>query len=492
MSIEIRSTTKSTPSTIVKRMREHLASNGFNSISYIYLFVPCQNGIAGYIAVTDNEQIEKMQESLAQMRNAIVSCAELSANKPIDADYLLTRKANYQQNSKNNKSFYSSKNIKKSKLHLQQITEQMITEYGNLYISRYGQTFPNYYEFRGKLTAKQIDVYPIINTRGNGYIYFNIVERTRKKELKYALWIAARMNNYQIIPKSQKEKFWCLPLGNNVPFIYIFFERATKKVVYVGQSQRIETRIKRHANPGEQDSFDNVQKNNMNDNSIVKGYAFWNKYGNMEKTNKNFNLFKKFKLPLTQYEVRLLPLSAFKFDYGNTNNWLALAEAYTMHQIETETPAKIIYATPDMQLFNVDIKTYNVPLYHCRAEASLRKGVNCNQNMVTEMLKRNNNIINSDTFRSNLLNTLAIIRGVSFTDMSLYDIFSQYGLTYVEAMEYALGLSINHNSYYYDSDNTYYIDTPFGYEQCTKDVFEGRKHKREITADIIAQANVIL
>jgi hypothetical protein len=112
--------------------------------------------------------------------------------------------------------------------------------------------------------------------------------------------------------------------------------------------------------------------------------------------------------------------------------------------------------------------------------------------MVAEMLKRNNNIINSDTFRSSMLNTLAVIRGVNFTNMSLYDIFSQYGLTFIEAMEYALGLSIDHNSYYRDSDDTYYINTTQGYEVCTKDVFETRKHKREIVADIAAKTNVIL
>ena len=478
------------PSTITKRLQGILSKNGFSSENYNYLFVPYNNGIIGYISIKPEERIDEFCKIIETITDLKISYSKVDSNKPLSTKLLFSYKNEYQKNKKTGYStYYRSKYLKIKNNFFSSITRQVIEEYGELFSKKHRTTFPNNYNFKGSILKKEIEIYPVLNKNGSGYIYYIINEYDKEKKwLKYSLTVVANMKNHEILKNNDTEQFYYIKY--NTPFIYAFIEKESGKIIYIGQTQSIDSRIKRHSNPTEKDSFNSFSNGkDMADNSLVKAYAFWKIYGFLEKTESNFELFRNFKLSWEDYEVRCIPLTTYKIEKKQLlkeKELMELAEAYIMNQIQEQTPDKLTYSTKEMQFFNSKIRAIGVPLYHCRTEKSVKKTIlNGNEYAVHAILERHKDIIEHTEFENLLLEMLTLIRGKSLNNMTWYDIFSKYGLNFEEAVKFAVGLSVNDKYYHNKITGQYGFKTPQGNITFTNET----THKYKAAQYILKKAN---
>lgn len=440
----IESKNESLPSTIIKNMRDTLKGRGFNPDSYSYLFVPGKGYIAGYIALFDRTA-EEFLKALQAIKNVNVVQTALDKNEPLET--MLDTMKDYRQSHKNDKSYYSSKNTLKNNDFMQSILDVFVEEYAENLKSKNsnGTIYPNNIEHMGRIANKQITFWPNINQQGNGNIMFLAKEYKQNKLYRQQI-IRCNLNNYEIIPYEQGKKLYYSKVTSNVPFVYMVIEKSNQKVAYVGETENIESRMKRHINPSEKDSFEAFKQKKTSNNSTIIGYSFWKKYGNIEATEENYKLFRGHKTPMKQYDFKLLPLTNYKLAYKNSvNDYMYLAEGYVMNQLETETPDRIIYTDADMQLSNKKTTVHGEPLYYCGFDKTHKHTTkNRNRNATSYILNKHSDIVNNSDFRKSLVSTLEFVTGqYNISNNTMYDIFANYGLSIEQALRYALGLPIN-------------------------------------------------
>lgn len=460
----IESKNESLPSTIIKNMRNTLKGRGFNPDSYSYLFVPGKGYIAGYIALFDRTA-EEFLKALQTIKNVNVVQTALDKNEPLET--MLDIMQDYRQSHKNDKTYYFSKNTLKNNDFMQSILDVFVEEYAENLKSKNsnGTTYPNHIEHMGRIAKKQITFYPNINQQGNGNIMFLAKEYKQNKLYRQQI-IRCNLSNYEIIPylhSGKEKKLYYSKVTSNVPFVYMVIDKSNQKVVYVGETENAESRIKRHIKPSEKDSFEAFKQKGINNkkvknNSVVVGYDFWKKYGNLGVTRENVKLFKNHKTPTKEYDFKLLPLTNYKLAYKNkVKNYMCLAEGFVMNQLELETPGRIIYADADMQFFNRTIIAYGEPLFYCSAEKDKNTvWKNQNRNVTESILNKHSDIVNKSDFRKMLVSTLEFVTGqYNISNNTMYDIFANYGLSIEQALRYAVGLPINktnsdveHSEYY--------------------------------------------
>ena len=442
--ITIDSKKANAPSTIITNMRNSLKNRGFCADNYKYLFTAGSGRIIGYVSLYD-KTISEFIDAISSP-SLEIAYAHLDQEKALVTPLAHIGKGTY----KNGKSYYFSKNTKKNNKFMQNILDTFVEEYAENLKSKCsrGTAYPNYIEHMGRIANKQITFWPTINQLGNGNIMFLAKEYQQNKLYRWQI-IRCNLRNYEIIPylhSGKEKKLYYSKVTSNVPFVYMVIDKSNQKVVYVGETENAESRMKRHISPSEKDSFEVFKQKNTSNNSTVIGYSFWKKYGNIEVTEENYKLFRGHKTPTKQYDFKLLPLTNYKMAYKNSvKDYMCLAEGYVMNQLETETPDRIIYADADMQLSNKKTIEHGEPLYYCGFDKTYKYTMgNRNRNATSYLLNEHSDIVNNAGFRKSLVSTLEFVTGqYNISNNTIYDIFATYGLTIEQALRYALGLPIN-------------------------------------------------
>lgn len=481
--IKIDSSLENAPNSIIKKIRERLV---YKKIRYKYLFVSCGYGLVGYMR-TDN--IEKSIAALKSIENLDIVIENISNKNsdPLKVYVMLSAIAyNEEHGQEQQKNIFCSQNLEKNKIDFAGIVKECGKEIVNSYSKRNPTQYPNDFAFKGHLRGKQVEIIPQINQCGNGQLHFLITEYDKANKLTHFLYALCYIENYKIKEykiKGKVEKVFYQYITNNMLFVYIALEKQTGNVVYVGVSEHIDSRIKRHFNPAERDSFKSINK--MADSSPVKGYAFWSVHGNVPKTDENLKKFQNFKTSWEKYDVRLLPLTDYKAHFKGSEITRELAEAYVMETLLKESPDKIVYAKENMELFNKDIEEYNVPLFNCFGGT-----INSTRTQVQNCLNKHIELVSSAEFKKILLRTLIILRqDSSLNSKPLYDVLISHGLTYEESLRYAVGLSLEKKFFFDEKTGQDYIEVNNEIHLCSKDLADNILYKEKIVDYILQCAN---
>jgi len=498
--VKIDSLTQSLPNTIIKKVREHLTSKNIN---YKYLFASCGYGLIGYMHIgnnnandSNNNEIERTIAVLKSIKNldTVIENISNKKSKPLKANVLLDAIYYSQKHSnKYQRNIFVSPNLEENKINFSSILKECGKEIANEHLKKKSRKYPNYFAFKGYFRRKQVEIIPQINQSGSGQIYFLIREYDEAKKLSHFLYALCYIENYKIKEyenRGKVKKVYYPSITNNVPFIYVVIEKQSGNIVYVGVSEHIDSRIKRHFNSSERNTIKYILANEkMDDNSLVKGYAFWKIHGNISRTKGNLEkfleIFYDFKTPWEYYDVRLLPLTDYKVHFKDSEITRELAEAYVMDTLVKENPDKIVYTEGNMKLFNKNIKEYNAPLFNCAGGT-----INGTRKQVQDKLNEHKELVSSTELREILLRTLIILRqDSSLSSKSLYEVLVSYGLTFEEALRHAVGLSLEEKFFFDEEAGQGYIEVNNGLHLCSKDLSNNILYKEKTVDCILRFAN---
>ncbi len=462
--------------TIINAIRTNLRSKGFASDTYKYIATSCgtefmmyvqlqKNGLRASAGFSEKPITEFIEAIKATKHCKDIHCEELTANDTINSQTFVAL-ANKAAQYKNSKAYSST--LKPNKLSFYNIMNTMLNELIKR-LNRKGSTgFPENYEYTGITSHKVITVLPFLDNSGNGIIRYLVEEYDKLDNLVHSLEVKAVIKNYELVPNNDKTTFYYTNITSKVLFVYAIIEKSTEKIVYIGVTFHLEERLMRHMKPKEKDSLQAFLNGKTDDNSTLRGYDFWLKHPDIEKTAENVEKFKNYCVSWSEYEFRFLPLNHFVKQYTDMviEEWKKLnpnkpitegalkqalreiAEAYVMKMVYEQTPDNLIWTTETMNFFNVSIKHeqdaegkhINLPLFFCTGG----NHSNASAIAVENTLKKYSKVVSDVGFKNALISMLRMVRGTNIpADISMYEIFTKYALTADEAIKLAVGLSID-------------------------------------------------